>query len=114
MCLLSCKILHRYSCLEILKERNILLNDRTVSLRSPDSHLTREVTSPEMLSYLAQNVIMLSRASDDTFIPLVRSHDSLRNMIYYKKLYFLRIYSITPDNISGDLTIRIGRHNSSF
>ena len=47
-----------------------------------------EVTSPEMLSYLAQNVIMLSRTSDDTFIPLVSSHDSLRNMIYYKKLYF--------------------------
>lgn len=47
-----------------------------------------EVTSPEMLSYLAQNVIMLSRTSDDTFIPLVSSHDSLRNMICYKKLYF--------------------------
>ena len=76
--------------------------------------ISPEVTSPEMLSYLAQNVIMLSRASDDTFIPLVRSHDSLRNMIYYKKLYFLRIYCITPDNISGDLTLRIGRHNSGF
>ena len=56
MCLLSCKILHHYSCLEILKERNILLNDRTVSLRSPDSHLTR--------SYVAGNV-ELSRAKCD-------------------------------------------------
>ena len=36
--------------------------------------ISPEVTLPEILSYLAQNVIMLSGASDDTFIPFVRSH----------------------------------------
>ena len=88
MCLLSCKILHRYSCLEILKERNILLNDRTVSLRSPDSH-PPEVTLLEMLSYLAQNVILCSVAPLMTHLSrLLGLTDSLRNMIYYKKLYF--------------------------
>ena len=97
-----------------------MLNDRTISVKSPDSHLTR--------SYVARNV-ELSRPKcyhaqprNITNVPLItllfhcfvswefKEHDIVQQFL----LNFIWIYCITPDNISGDLTKNIRLHNSGF
>lgn len=59
---------------------------KTVTGQVISKVISPEVMSPEMLSYLAQNVIMPSRATSLTspwlhIYSIVSSHESLRNMI---------------------------------